>query len=280
MRKAGAALPEPLTRLERLYLYDEPEAAGLDVDYLGGYLAALLPACEAHPRPDFLTHHLARFTAEQREILGEQLLGQLQRAQVTDLVPPALRSQLPAEDPSAAGWEEVYHAPSLQAVLHLLLPPEESRLSDLHLSLTNLRLGLWPAPDQPFRLSPAVFGEPNLLSLTSLLEGPEAAREYQFLRVHLAMFGLEEGLESVEDRFAPLMLAEGDPRLNEVVKGLLLQAVFYRLFGEAFCPDPACRLYNALTQEELLAAQTGPHAGLCDRHRTWLRAVEGTPERA
>ena len=250
--------PEPLTRLTRLYLYDEPEAPGLDVDHLGGYLAAVLPACEAHPRSDFLTHHLARFTDEQRETLGEQLLGQLQRARVTNLVPPALRDSLPAEDPVEAGWEEVYHSPSLQAVLHLLIPPEESHLSDLHLSLTNLRLGRWPAADRPFRLSPALFGEPNLLSLTSLLEGPETSREYQFLRVQMAMFGLEEGLEVVEDRFAPRMLAEGDPRLNETVKGLLLQAVFYRLFGEAFCPDPACRLYNATAQEELLEAQTGP----------------------
>ena len=66
----------------------------------------------------------------------------------------------------------------------------------------------------------------------------------------------------------------------EVVKGLLLQAVFYRLFGEAFCPDPGCRLYNATTHEALLAAQTAPHAGLCPRHREWLRALEGAPERA
>jgi hypothetical protein len=272
--------PAALTRLSALYLYDEPEAPGLDVDYLAAYLAALLPTCEAHPRTDFLTHHLARFTEEQREALGEQLLEQLRRARVANLVPPALRETLPPEDPAAADWEELFHAPSLQAVLHLLLPPEETHLSDLHLSLTNLRLGLWPAPDQPFRLAPAIFGAPNLLSLTSLLEGPQAPREYEFLRVQMAMFGLEEGLEVVEDRFAPSLLAEADPRLNEVVKGLLLQAVFYRLFGEAFCPDPGCRLYNATTHEALLAAQTAPHAGLCPRHREWLRALEGAPERA
>ncbi len=272
--------PEALTRLAHLYLYDEPEAPGLDVDYLGRYLAAVLPTCEAHPRTDFLTHHLARFSEEQRETLGEQLLGQFQRARVDNLAPPGLRKNLPAEDPTEAGWDEVYDGPSLQAVLHLLIPPEESHLSELHLSLTSLRLGLWPAADQSFRLSPALFGEPNLLSLTSLLEGPEVSREYEFMRAQMAMFGLEEGLEAVEDRFAPRMLAEGDPRLNEVVKGLLLQAVFYRLFGEAFCPGPACRLHNATTQEELLEAQTGPGAGLCERHREWLWAVEGAPERA
>ncbi len=272
--------PEPLTRLSAIYLYDEPDAAGLDVDYLGRYLAAVLPTCEVNPRSDFLTHHLARFSQEQRATLGEQLLGQLRRARVDNLVPPANQERLPAEAPDEVGWEEVYHAPSLQAVLHLLLPPEESHLSRLHLALTNLRLGHWPAVDQPFRLTPALFGEPNLISLTSLREGPTPAREYEFLRVQMAMFGLEEGLEAVEDRFAARMLVEGDPRLNEVLKGLLLQAVFYRLFGEAFCPDPACRLYNATSQEELLEAQTGPRAGLCDRHREWLWTLEGAPERA
>jgi hypothetical protein len=272
--------PEPLTGVSAIYLYDEPDAPGLDVDYLGRYLAAVLPTCEVHPRSDFLTHHLARFTDEQRETLGEQLLGQLQRARVDNLAPPAYREKLPAEDPAEAGWEEVYHAPSLQTVLHLLLPAEESHLSHLHLVLTSLRLGLWSAADQPFRLTPAIFGEPNLLSLTSLLEGPETSREYQFLRVQMAMFGLEEGLEVVEDRFAARMLLEGDPRLNEVLKGLLLQALFYRLFGEAFCPDPACRLYNATSHEEFLEAQTGPKAGLCARHREWLWALDGAPERA
>jgi hypothetical protein len=272
--------PAPLTHLAALYLYDEPEAPGLDVDYLAAYLAALLPTCEAHPRTDFLTHHLARFSEEQRETLGEQLLEQLRRARVENLVPPALRGSLPPEDPTEAGWEEVYHAPSLQAVLHLLLPPEETHLSDLHLSLTNLRQGLWPAPDQPFRLTPAILGEPNLLSLTSLLEAPQPPREYEFLRLQMAMFGLEEGLEVVDERFAPSMLAEADPRLNEVVKGLLLQALFYRLFGEAFCLDPACRLYNATTHEDLLTAQTAPHAGLCERHRQWLWSIDGAPERA
>ena len=272
--------PESLTRLTHLYLYDEPEAPGLDVDYLGHYLAGVLPACEVHPRTDFLTHHMARFSEEQREVLGEQLLGQLQRARVADLTPPALREGLPAQDPAEAGWEEVYHAPSLQAVLHLLIPPEESHLSHLHLAMTNLLLGRWPAPEEPFRLTPAIFGEPNLVSLIGLLEAPAPSREYEFMRVQMAMFGLEEGLEVVEDRFAPQMLGEGDPRLNEAVKGLLLQGLFYRLFGEAFCPDPACRLFNAATQEELLTAQTGPQAGLCERHRAWLWGLEGAPERA
>lgn len=276
----GSQPPEPLTRVARIFVYDEPDAAGLDVDYLAAYVAALLPTCEAHPRTDFLTYHLARFTDEQREALGEQLLAQFSRARVENLVPPALREGLPAEAPAEAGWEEVFHGPSLQAVLHLLIPQEESQLSDLHLVLTNLRVGQWPNAEEPFRLTPALFGEPNLISLTSLLEGPEPSREYQFLRTQMAMFGLEEGLEEVEDRFAPRMLAEGDPRLNEVVKGMLLQALYYRLFGEAFCPDPACRLHNATTQEEILEGQTGPHAVLCERHRQWLWAIEGAPERA
>ncbi|HEY3397023.1 MAG TPA: DUF6775 family putative metallopeptidase [Armatimonadota bacterium] len=276
----SAAAPAPLTPLTHLYLYDEPEAAGLSIEALAAYLAAVLPACEVLTRRDFFTHHLARFSDEQREVLGEQLMVQLQRVRVDNLVPPDFRLLLPIDPPDESEWGEVYHAPSLQAVLRLLLPPEEEHLSHLHLVCTELVLGTWPGGDQPLELLPALFGEPNLLSIPGLLEGLRPAREYEFLRVQMAMFGLEEGLDAVEDRFAGQMLSEADPRLNQVLEGFALQAVFYRLYGEAFCLEPTCRLFNATNFEELLAAQTGPGTGLCARHREWLRELGAAPERA
>jgi hypothetical protein len=126
----------------------------------------------------------------------------------------------------------------------------------------------------------SIFGRPTLLSLTGLLEALAPPREYDFLRAQVAMFGQEEDLEELEERFAPRLLAPGDPRLGEVLKGLVLQAAFAHLWGEAFCPDPDCRLDNAETYEELLHAQTRPGAGLCSHHRAWLRTLSAAPERA
>jgi hypothetical protein len=38
--------------LKTLYIYDEPDAAGLDIRDIGGYLAAQLPGVEIVPRSD------------------------------------------------------------------------------------------------------------------------------------------------------------------------------------------------------------------------------------
>jgi hypothetical protein len=43
------------------------------------------------------------------------------------------------------------------------------------------------------------------------------------------------------------------------------------LTGEAFCDDPACRLFNAHWQEEMLRAQLADN--YCGRHRAWLREI-------
>jgi hypothetical protein len=55
-----------------------------------------------------------------------------------------------------------------------------------------------------------------------------------------------------------------------VLKGYVLQAVFYQATGEAFCDDPDCRLFNAHWQEEVLRAQRDVPYDLCPRHaRQW-----------
>jgi hypothetical protein len=251
------AAPRVITEVQRLYLYDEPEALGLDIDIIAERVEALVPSLQAETRRDFLTHHLERFEEEQTEELAEHLVQQLERAHL-------------ASEPA----DDYFHGPSLQAILRLLLPPEESLLSHLHVVFSGWGLALQDPETQAPRPVNAVFGEPNLISVAGLLEAPSANREYQFLRAHMAMLGVEEGVEDLEDRFAPRMLQEGDIRLSFVSEGLLLQAIFYRCFGDPFCSESSCRLFNATDQEALLGAHAAADSTLCQRHRQWLGELE------
>jgi hypothetical protein len=274
-RKAvGAIPPELLARVEHIYLYDEPDALGLNIGYLGGYLAAILPTVEVHLRRDFLTHHLEPYSAEQRETLGRELLAQFARARL-DTAPLPVETA-PAEEPTL---EEFFEGRLIRELLGLLLPPEEKASEHLHLVFTNWRLAQVGEAGE-LRQIISLFGTPTLISLTGLFEALAAPRRYDFLRAQMAMLGLEEGLEELEEQFAPSLLGPGDPRLNEVLKGLVLQALFSRLWGEAFCLDEDCRLFNAATYEELFHAQTQVGAGLCAKHTAWLREISGAPERA
>ena len=50
-----------MTHLQAVYLYDDPDTAGLDIDYLAGYLATEAPGLQVGVRTDFLPHHFGRF---------------------------------------------------------------------------------------------------------------------------------------------------------------------------------------------------------------------------
>jgi hypothetical protein len=60
-----------------------------------------------------------------------------------------------------------------------------------------------------------------------------------------------------------------DTRLTEVAKGYLLQAAFHGAGSSPFCDELGCRLYNAHTQKDMLAAQEG-EPGLCPEHQARL----------
>lgn len=65
-----------------------------------------------------------------------------------------------------------------------------------------------------------------------------------------------------------------DERLTEVMKGYVAQTLFYHLFGESFCEDGDCRLYNAHWQEEVIRAQLGGRYEFCPRHRRMLEVLQ------
>ena len=110
----------------------------------------------------------------------------------------------------------------------------------------------------------AVFGVPCLISTTGVVEAPAKPREYYF--------GLMAGFEeqqlkaSIKSRFVDY----GDARLTDLLKGYLLQALFYHLLSEPFCQDLHCRLFNAHWQEQMIAAQLAGGQEFCPRHRRLL----------
>lgn len=261
--------------IDYLYLYDDPDAAGLDVDYLAHWVAALFPEAQVAVRTDFLTFHLARFSEAERDQLVTALCEQLERVEVDNLVRPQDRDRLPALPPAERGLDVVYEDVGLQAVLRLLIPEEETRLSHLHLVFTANFLGDWREDESYLRVRAAVLGLPNIISASGLVEALRLPKQYHFLRQQLAVLGIEE---DVEETFADQTIGYGDPRLNEICKGYVMQAIMYRLSGETGCDDPACRLHLHGTHAGALRAQAVEKAGLCERHQEVVAEHGGQPE--
>ena len=76
--------------------------------------------------------------------------------------------------------------------------------------------------------------------------------------------------------FAGDIMAYGDPRMTEVAKGYMMQAVIYMATGEPFCSDASCRLFNAHWQKELIAAQLGQGPEFCPYHAGVLEELAKT----
>jgi hypothetical protein len=264
-----------MANLEYLYLYDDPDSEGLDTDYLAHWVAGLLPDTRVAVRADFLTLHLSRFSEQQRDEITPVLSARLEQAEVGDLVHPRDRGKLPELPPSERGLDVVYEAEALQAVLRLLIPEDESPRGRLHIAFTANYLGVWRDDEAYLCLRPTALGLPNLISTSGLVEALELPKKYHFMRQQLAILGIEEDLDGL---FAEETLAYGDPRLNEICKGYILEAIFFHLAGEIGCADPDCRLHITGSHVETLRTQVQGSGTLCERHRELWQRWGGVPE--
>jgi hypothetical protein len=167
---------------------------------------------------------------------------------------------------SARSCSGVYEGFKLQALARRFIRRKELTSCHVHVLFTPLLFATWDADDLRYHARISVLGFPSLISVRGIVEAPAKPREFYELK--RAGMG-ERELQRLGDRF----LTSEDPRLTEVAKGLVLQAVFHQIVGEPFCTDPSCRFFNAHWQEELIKAQLGKPE-FCSRHEQLLRRRE------
>jgi len=107
----------------------------------------------------------------------------------------------------------------------------------------------------------AVYGFPSVVSVPGIVSAPARSRQYYLAR----RFGAPEPDDDPH-------VGHDDPRLTEVLPGMLLQALFFHMTGNPFCERENCRLYNAHTQVKLIRSQLFPDAGLCPEHKQLLES--------
>lgn len=267
------AEPGDIQPLTHIYLYDEPDAAGLDVIEIGGFLTSIFPGARVETRRDFFTHQFARFGPEEQRQLEPEVVRQVEIARVHDLAGEygaLVGDPLAPED---LGLEFVFEAARFQAILRLLIDSAETGAEHLHIVLTNHALGVWPSDGERFRLGILFPGAPAILSLSGLVEALPRPREYDFRRAQMAILGVsEDALEDLALQFVDRTFGYTDPRINEICKGYALMACVQAMTGEDSCPDPDCRLHDAKSQEEMIRLQCASPA-LCDRHKALLSGL-------
>lgn len=254
-----------------VHLYRGIDSLEAETGNIASFLRAYVPGSTVTVREEFLRYWMHRDEKHLSETLPRRL------AQIKILNPwrqELNNNPLPGELAFekkflAAGSNKpagiLYDGFGWAALCSALIPPEEVAFEHCHIILTNQLLGTWDENNRRYHVRVAVFAFPSLISTSGIVEGPARPREYYLGR----KLGADE--QELEGIFKDTFIGQKDARMQEVIKGYVLQALFYHILGEPFCDDRECRLFNAHWQAEMIRAQLRPQSDLCCRHRELLR---------
>jgi hypothetical protein len=169
------------------------------------------------------------------------------------------------DHPERAGGV-VYDGLAVQRLLGERIPEDDRSLSHLHVVLLDRALGTWGEHDGRWHKRVTVLGQPALVSVPGLYEGPAKPEAYYKVKQQHAMLaGDTPPREVLESEIDGDFLVEDDPRTTDALCGYTLQAVHYLDTGEDFCSTDHCRLHNHHRQPGVIEAQLRDPP-FCDRH--------------
>jgi hypothetical protein len=132
---------------------------------------------------------------------------------------------------------------------------------------TNQLFGTWSQDDQRYHARTSLYGFPHLISTSGVVEAPAKPKEFYIKR----QMGIP--LEFLKEEYRGRFIDHGDLRMTEIMKGYVMQALFYHLLGNPFCEDRDCRLFNSHWQEEMIHSQLDGKYEFCPEHDSILKNV-------
>lgn len=258
-----------------IHLYDDPSVKNIKLSEISLYLKEKLGQVSVDVRGAFIT-------------VSDELLDDFSKrfasAKVRDLGNPSVEfeplhgeieyEKMILKEPSRRSFGILYDGFRLQAILCDLIPPEERDPEHLNIVFTNRLFGTWDENDRRYHARVGVYGFPSIISTTGIVEAPAKPKEFYLHKQRYAALGKTDvPLEVLKEKFRGRFIDYDDERLTEVMKGYVMQAIFFHLTLEPFCSDKRCRLYNAHWQEEVLEAQLKPPE-FCEKHERMLEELK------
>lgn len=246
----------------------------MGLDEIVGYLEARVRKITIESREEFVSYYLSPLPSEKREEARDYLALKLAQIKIQGLTTKKTNDDpLPGEVEYEKRWllapqrkplGILYNGFGLQVAYWGLLPQNKRRLNHIHIAFTNQLLGTWDGDELRYHARVSVYGFPSIISTTGLVEAPAKPREF-YLKKQMGA-----DLMALKREFAGRFIDYDDPRTTEVIKGYVMQALFYHLTGDPFCRDRNCRLYNGHWQEEVIHAQLGGDYEFCKGHEELL----------
>ncbi len=267
-------------RITGFHLYVEGLITDLRVQEIIRYLRKWMKGSHIDFRGNFFRYHLGTLLEGERRGLVQQLAEELAILRIRDATVRHSRDRRPMnaevayerrriEQEDFKSFGILYDGFGLQRIFSSLISEDERNLDHCHITFTNQLLGTWDEDDRRYHARVSVYGFPSVISTTGVVEAPAKPREF-YLKKRLGIPS-----DVLKSEFRGRFIDHEDPMLTEVIKGYVMQTLFFHTTGDPFCDDPECRLYNAHWQEELVRAQLGGEYEFCKNHRRFLNRHAG-----
>jgi hypothetical protein len=254
-----------IRRIQKVLLYNEGTPENLNIEGIAEYLREKLSGIPAGRRESSPVSCHENYLHYAKKLASIKILDV--RCELTSRQEPSY-GEVQYEQRRLLGktraFGVLYDGFHLQRIFAGLIARDERGLEFVHIFLTNRLFATWDEADRRYHARTSVYGIPSVISTTGLVEAPARPREYYLLKQQYELMG-KDPLE-LKERFKGRFIDYEDECLTEVVKGYVMQGVFYHLVGNPFCADKGCRLYNAHWQEELIFAQLGSRYEFCGQH--------------
>ncbi len=255
-------------KISKIYLYDEPSVPEIQLSNLVGFLEGKLPV-KVETRKNIFKYS-KKDTAKK-----------IASCRIYNIRKPFERH---TPTPEEIDYEEfgfidskknenivMYDGFEILTILQNLIPNIDIQKNNFHIFFTNKLTCTFDYSDYRYHGRALIASNPSIVSTTGIIEAPAKPKEYYLDLISHYTQGLN--VDTLKKKYSGTYLEYHDKRLSEVVKGYLLQAIFYYLTGEAFCFSKECRLYNAHWQKDLLYSQL-EIGKLCDRHQKILHDLD------
>lgn len=251
-------------RIDKIFLYDEPSVPEIKLDKLSDFLEEVF--CVKVVKRDSIFRNATSHTAE--EIAASRIFNFRAQFEPHTPTPEEIRfEQESFEDSSKIENIVPYDGLEFQNAVAGIIPEEEATLHNLHIAFTNRLTCTFDDGDYRYHGRALIGTNPSVISTTGIVEAPAKPRQY-YLDL-MANYSQGLNVDSIKDKYRGQYLEYHDQRLDKIVQGYCMQAVFYHITGQPFCDLLDCRLHNAHWQRDLLYSQIEV-GRICEWHSTIL----------
>jgi len=242
-----------------IYLYDGGKTECLNLNKISLYLKNIFKKSEIQIREEFIAYYIFNLSSEEKEKAINHLANEIASIKVRkieerNIVFKPLQVEIEYEKKrlSESGNKSfgiLYDGFELMTIFSKLITKKESGFSHCHIVFTNQIFGTYDEADMRYHARVSVYGFPSIISTSGIVEAPAKPREFYLKK----QMGID--INALKQEFAGRFIDYDDSRMTEVMKGYVLQAIFFHMTGDPFCEDKNCRLYNAHWQEEVIQSQ-------------------------